>query len=303
MPDTNIAPTLLDQRYGLGNAPEAGGLNATLEVLLGHRSVRSYLPTKLPAGTLEMLVAAGQSAASSSNLQVWSVVAVEDQARKDRLAALAGNQAHIGACPLFLVFLADLARVELLAEAQGAVADGANFLEAFIVGVVDAALAAQNVAVAAESLGLGTVYIGGMRNHPEAVAAELGLPPRVMAVFGLCVGTADPAVRTDIKPRLPQEAVLHRERYDTGATAAAAARYDVAMDAFQTLQSMRPAAWTQTVVNRLRGAGSLSGRDRMRAALAALGFELRVARAWRAPGPRRCCGSTRQLPQRRASQG
>ena len=250
-------------------------LNATLAVLLGHRSVRSYLPTTLPPGALETIVAAAQSAASSSNLQVWSVVAVEDQARKERLAALAGNQSHIAACPTFLVFVADLARVGMLAEAQGTVADGANYLESFIVGVVDASLAAQNAVVALESMGLGSVYIGGMRNHPEEVAEELGLPARVMAVFGLCVGYPDPAVRTDIKPRLPQEAVLHRERYDTAPLADAAARYDLAMDGFQALQALRPAAWTRTVVNRLRGAASLSGRDRMRAALAALGFELR----------------------------
>ena len=64
------------------------------------------------AGTLEMLVAAAQSASTSSNLQAWSLVAVEDSARKARLAELVGNQAHVRAAPLFLVWLADLARLE-----------------------------------------------------------------------------------------------------------------------------------------------------------------------------------------------
>ena len=49
--------------------------------------------------------------------------------------------------------------------------------------------------MAAESFGLGTVCVGAMRNHPEEVARELGLPPHVFAVFGLAVGWPDPAER------------------------------------------------------------------------------------------------------------
>ena len=68
---------------------------------------------------------------------------------------------------------------------------GLDYLEPFIVGIIDTALAAQSAAIALESLGLGFVYIGAMRNHPEEVAAELGLPPHVMALFGMCVGYPD----------------------------------------------------------------------------------------------------------------
>ena len=76
-------------------------------------------------------------------------------------------------------------------------------MEEFIVGVVDAALAAQSALIAAESLGLGAVYIGAMRNLPEQIAAELALPPHVFAVFGMSIGYPDPARATGIKPRLP----------------------------------------------------------------------------------------------------
>ncbi|MEJ1976336.1 MAG: nitroreductase family protein [Acetobacteraceae bacterium] len=158
-----------------------------LDRLLAHRSVRAYRTDPLPPGTTEILVAAAQSAASSSNLQLWSVVAVEDPARKARLAAVAAGQKHITQAPLFLVWLADLSRAQRLADVP---LDGLDYLETFMVGVVDAALAAQNATVAAESLGLGTVYIGALRNNPEAVAAELGLPPRAFAVFGMCVGAS-----------------------------------------------------------------------------------------------------------------
>ncbi|WP_415078380.1 nitroreductase family protein [Pseudomonas cerasi] len=61
-------------------------------------------------------------------------------------------------------------------------------LESLLLGTIDSALAAQNAVVALESLGLGSVYIGAIRNDIEGVAKELGLPPQVYPVFGLCVG-------------------------------------------------------------------------------------------------------------------
>src|SRR3569833_3811073 len=132
--------------------------------LLAHRSIRSYRPDPVPGHTVETLVAAAQSAASSSNLQTWSVVAVEDPARKQRLSEFAGNQKHIREAPLFLVWLADLSRAERLAEREGRPDDGIHFLETLFVAVIDAALAAQNAVVALEAQGLGAVYIGALRN-------------------------------------------------------------------------------------------------------------------------------------------
>jgi nitroreductase len=110
--------------------------------------------------------------------------------------------------------------------AQGAATDGIDYLESYTVGAVDTALAAQNAANAFEALGLGIVYIGGMRNHPEQVAAELGLPQDSFVVFGMCVGHPDPARPAEVKPRLAQPAVLHHERYDAAGEAAAVAHYD-----------------------------------------------------------------------------
>ena len=152
---------------------------------------------------------------------------------------------------------------------------GLDFLEPYIVGVVDATLAAQNAAVALESLGLGFVYIGGMRNHPEKVAATLGLPAHVMALFGMCVGYPDPARPADIKPRLPMSAVLHREQYSAAAQSAAFAEYDQRLIEFQREQRMRETPWTELATNRVKDAAALHGRDRIRTALNSLGFPVR----------------------------
>lgn len=268
------ATAALTLRYG-ANHPDGMLWNATLAGLLSHRSVRAYLPDPLPAGTIETLIAAAQSAATSSNLQLWSVVAVHDAVTRARLAELAGGQRHIVEAPVILLFVADLARATLIAGDAAASADGYDFLESYTVAVIDAALAAQNAVVAAESLGLGTVYIGAMRNKPEEVAALVGLPPQAMVAFGLVIGHPDPAHMASVKPRLPQEVVLQHERYDLNAQREPIARYDETARAFQTANGQQPLGWRALIISRGRNAAALGGRDRLKAALRVLGFALR----------------------------
>nr|WP_242042235.1 NADPH-dependent oxidoreductase [Leptolyngbya sp. FACHB-541] len=266
---------LIQERYGI-RAFDPERWNETLTALLSHRSVRAYLPDPLPPHTLETLVAAAQSAATSSNLQTWSVVAIADPTRKDTLAQLAGNQAHIRQCPLFLVWLTDLARLHQLASQRGLTAEGLDYLEMFLTATVDAALAAQNATVAAKSLGLGTVYIGGMRNHPEQVAETLQLPPHLFAVFGLCVGYPDPAKPAAIKPRLPQAAVLHHETYNIAQQEGAIAQYNEIMQQFYQSQQMNVTGdWVEHSLKRVATGQALSGRDRLKEILQRLGFPLR----------------------------
>jgi nitroreductase len=264
------------ERYRRDDGPKPAQWNDTLDTLLAHRSHRHYLPQALPDGALETIVAAASSASTSSNLQVWSVVAVEDQARKIRLADLAGGQQHIRDCPLLLIWLCDLARLELLGKAKGRDAAALPYLEIFMTGVVDAALAAQNAAIALESLGLGCCYIGAMRNHPEAVAKELNLPPNAFAVFGMTVGVPDPAANAGVKPRLGQAAVLHREQYQWGdAQLEAIETLDTKFRDFQKEQGLPEQGWVRQVLSRVRGIDAMSGRDKIREALVALGFGLR----------------------------
>jgi nitroreductase len=273
--ELDAAASALRSRYGT-DLPEIGeAWNGVLANLLGHRSVRAYRPDVLPARTVETLVAAAQSAASSSNLQTWSVLVVEDQERKARLAGFAGGQKHIVEAPLFLVWLADLSRAGRLAKRSTHPDEGLHFLETFIVAVVDAALAAQNAVVAAESLGLGSVYIGALRNKPEAVARELGLPPHVAAMFGLCIGYPDLKRPAQVKPRLRQDVVIHREQYSVAGEEAGIAAYDATLRDFQQGEAIPAVGWTQTVLTRLGYVRSLNGRDRLVEELRALGFALK----------------------------
>jgi nitroreductase len=283
LPPIAALNTLLRERYGgkppapepLRQAwPDTGTAPAALATLLAHRSVRSFTDEPLAVHTLEWLVAAAQSAPSSSNLQTWSVVAVQDPARRARLATLVGDQAHAAQAPLVLVWLADLARLRQLATEAALPLAGADYLDTFLMAVIDATLAAQNAVTAAEALGLGTVYLGAIRNRPEAVALELGLPAGVFAVVGLCIGHPDTERPAAIKPRLPQSAVLSHERYAPTDTAGDVAHYDRTMQAFYASQKMAPASWSEHSLKRLAGPEQLKGRHRLVEALQAQGIGL-----------------------------
>lgn len=270
----SAADAALLERYREPPAAGAKPWNDVLALLLSHRTSRAYTPEPVTADMLEMLVAAAQSAPTSSNMQAWSVVAVEDPARKAALARVTGGQAHVTQAPLVLVFLADLARIDAVAAARGTKLETLDYTESFLISSLDAALAAQNVVVAAESMGLGTCYLGSLRNDVTEVARVLELPPRCYGVFGLTVGHPDPAVLTGVKPRLAQEAVLHRETYSAAGQAEAAARYDAHMLAFKREQGQDNQPWTDQTIQRLAKVAAMRGRDVLRQGLARLGFQL-----------------------------
>lgn len=262
-------------RYGTQASPMAGPWNEHIAVLLSHRSIRTYRPDALPQGTLETLIAAAQSAATSSNLQTWSVIAVTDPDKKAALAKIAGNQKHIQQCPLFLVWVADISRNQRLGAEEGVTLEVMPYQETFLVAAIDAALAAQNATVAAESLGLSSVYIGALRNNPQEVAKIVGLPSGAFGVFGMCVGYASTTVVSEVKPRLPQDVVVHHNVYDATNEKSHRAAYDTLMTTFSVRNEMAADNWTKRVIGRMGKIAAMAGRDKMVAALHAMGFALK----------------------------
>ena len=128
----------LARRYGAA-IPPAGPWNDTIASMLDHRSVRGYKPDPVPPGTLETLMAAATSAATSSNMQWWSAIAVSDPAKKKVLAEIAGGQKHIEQCPLYICWVADMARNARISQAEKTDFECMPWLETFMVACVDAA--------------------------------------------------------------------------------------------------------------------------------------------------------------------
>jgi len=185
--------------------------NPTLDLIYKHTSVRRYKTDPLPASVIETIITAAQCASTSSNLQTYSVIAVTDSGKRIRLSELCGNQAHIREAPTFLAWCADLARLDRVCQLRG-YTQVTEYVENFLIAAVDVAIAAQNAALAAESLGLGICYIGTIRNNPAEVIELLGLPRLTFPILGMTLGWPDKQV--NIKPRLPLKSVLQWESYD-----------------------------------------------------------------------------------------
>lgn len=198
-------------------------MNPTIELLNTHRSIRKFTSEPIDQTVVETLVRAGQSAATSSFIQACTVIQVSAGERRNALAEMAGNQAYVAEAPVFLVFCADMKRHQLACSMHQADMQS-GYTEQFLTASLDCGLFAQNVIVAAESLGLGGVYIGGLRNRIAEVAELLELPELVYPVFGLCLGKPDQD--PEVKPRLPLSVVLKQDRYDDSRDETTIREYD-----------------------------------------------------------------------------
>jgi FMN reductase (NADPH) len=202
------------------------GTNSVIDVIRSHGSVRHYRSDPVPAETVETIVAASQRASTSSNLQLWTAVAVTDADHRGQVSELCGGQAHIKDAPVFIAWCADLQRMERACEMRG-YQQIARYVENFLVAAVDCAIAAQTAAIAAESLGLGICYIGAIRNNPAGIIDLLKLPQLVFPITGMTLGW--PVAQPPIRPRLPLAGVLHWDTYDRAGEDAALLGYDRAM--------------------------------------------------------------------------
>ncbi|PJF44698.1 MAG: hypothetical protein CUN55_02660 [Phototrophicales bacterium] len=244
---------------------QKAALTETIATLNSHVSIRDFRSTPIDDELLWQLLRAAQRAPTSSNMQAYSFVVIRNAETKARLAELAGNQRHIAECPVFICVCADITRIARACELHGTTL--AQNTENTLVATVDAAIAGMSLAVAAESVGLGTVMIGGMRNHPREVAELLGFPKGVFVVYGMCLGW--PAVYPPQKPRLPENAVVHFERYHPTADAVLQ-DYDRALAAHYRAQGRKTpdAAWTGVIAKKF----SRPQRPDLRAVLEELGF-------------------------------
>lgn len=241
-------------------------MNQTIDLILSHRSIRQFTHDPIEPQQLDLILQAAQAAASSSFLQANSIMRVTDPLIRQQLGELAGPQPYVAQAAEFLVFCADFHR-----HLQIVPAAHTGFVEQLLIGAIDGALMAQNALLAAQSLGLGGVYIGGIRNHPAEVVALLGLPRHVIPLFGLCLG--HPSQQPEQKPRLPQAMVVHENRYPERLDEALLADYDRQIQDYYQARSSNNKV--QTWSSQIAGTLGKEARPFMDAFLQSQGFNLK----------------------------
>ncbi|MBU9710551.1 NADPH-dependent oxidoreductase [Evansella tamaricis] len=189
-------------------------MNDVIQLLNSHRSYREYKEDPIEQEKLDTIIQSAMSAANWIHGQQVTVIDVQDKKRKAKLAELVGNQPYVDQAPVFFVFCLDFYRAKLAADKNGEGIGVTNSVESLLTGATDVGIAMGNAIAAAESMGLGTVPIGGIRKKPEEVISLLKLPEYVFPISGLVIG--HPSVKADKKPRLPQEAIHQKETYDHG---------------------------------------------------------------------------------------
>ncbi|WP_120004136.1 nitroreductase family protein [Nesterenkonia muleiensis] len=281
MSETTTPKQHLQARWGADPGFVPKEWNTTLETIVSHRSVRQWQDREVTENQIRTIAAAAQSGSSSSNKQVVSVVAVRDPVKKQALGEVGGpHQApHISTAPVVLVWLIDTSRIRAAVrkaqlEKPKVEYTGAEYLDEVLVGACDIGINAQNAVIAARSLGLGTCYLGSLRNDAECVGEILGTPEHVVPFVGLEIGHPDPQEPAGIKPRIPQSAYLHWDAYDAAAATDVADYDQILADYFA--QYGKPSSWTSGLVSRV-GPKAVKVRKRhfLRQVFERAGFGLR----------------------------
>ncbi|MGM9886552.1 MAG: NADPH-dependent oxidoreductase [Lactococcus sp.] len=217
-------------------------MNDTIDLMKAHTSVRNFTEEKIPAETLRELIDAGRAASNWKSFQSYSIIVVDDQEQKDKIFEIQA-QKSIKNCSAFLVFVGDLNRAEKAIKLNAGDFKPAG-IESLLISSVDAAVAGENVLLAAESLGFGGVMVGLIRDQSAELSAVLNLPDFTYPIFGIALGK--PARLNPVKPRLPYENVVFSNTYQEQDEASIKA-YDKVQEDYAGARRLG-SSWSQRIV-------------------------------------------------------
>lgn len=245
-------------------------MNSTIQSILTHTSVRSYTDEKVSEEIIQTLIKCAQAASSSHFVQAYSIIQITDKLIREEIAKLLDYPKHILYAPVYFVFVADLSRHEQVTKLHG-IEMGSIESEALLIATVDTTIAAQTMMIAAESIGLGGVYTGVIRNYPCEIAKLLNLPDKSFALFGMSLGY--PNKINEVKPRLPMNEILHKNAYDLDKTINNLVNYDKEMEGYYSKRSTnnKSESWTFQMAHYFEN----TLRPHMNAFLSSKGFKLK----------------------------
>lgn len=235
-------------------------MNDTIRSQLHHRSIREFTETPLTDEQLDTLKRVANQTATSNGQQQSSILRITDSKLKEKIAAVC-NQKYVGYAPELWIFLVDNYRNSRIAREADLVLDSERDMDRFMQGFTDAVLNAQNVSVAAESMGLGTVFLGSILNDAQAIVDILELPELVFPAVGLLIG--NPNQEPQLKPRMPIDSRFFENHYEVPANYHEALKeYDKEMQTYYDLRNAnrRVDSFTDQVVGKLQNPIEKRGR-------------------------------------------
>lgn len=181
-------------------------MNDVVKAIMSHASIRKFTDQDVPEELIEQIARAGQQAPFTG--QMYACIYTKDRAKRERIAKLLGPLVTRG--PVFMLFCLDFRKLEKFIASKGRQNTATDAMMMFL-GIQDVAYFGQNMVLAAESLGLGTVFLGSAPNMYQDFKEIFNLPERVFPVVGMVLGW--PAEAPSPRPRIPTEYVLHRDEY------------------------------------------------------------------------------------------
>lgn len=223
--------------------------NETIASQLAHRTIRAYKERPLTEAEIETLMEVARHTETASYLQGYTVLHITDPQVREKIYAASGQPYVGGTKGDMFIFVVDLYRNSRIRAEQGVSSEALSSMNLFLTGAEDALLAAQNVVVAAESMGLGTVYLGSILADPRLVVDALELPELTFPILGLLVGHSDQ--EPGQKPRLPLSILTAENTYPrVESYTEALADYDREVTEYYDLRSgSRLESFTHLVAN------------------------------------------------------
>jgi FMN reductase [NAD(P)H] len=188
-----------------------GYLNPTLELLFERASCRDFSNRSIPPEVLQPVLEAGTHAPTGGNLQPYSIILIEKPETRQRLAQLSGGQQFVAEAPVNLLFCIDWHRLRRWAKLEVAPFTATSSFRQFWISFQDTVICAQTICTAAESVGLGSIYVGTIMESFAEVGQLCRLPEGVFPVVLVCLGY--PASKPDPAEKLGVPTVVHEETY------------------------------------------------------------------------------------------
>jgi nitroreductase len=181
-----------------------------LHLILERRSVRRFTQRAVSGKLLKTIVKAGQRAPTSCGIQFYSFIEVSDRRKRRLINNLVSENQVLESAPIWVFVCCDVARPLKMFETLK-IDCYLGEVTRLVHSLIDASLAAQNMVMAAESLGLGSVITIYHWKVLREVSELLHLPRNVLPLLLLCIGY--PAEKPPLRPRWSTYMVLHKNRY------------------------------------------------------------------------------------------